>query len=229
MATERNRKLNKLKNKTLYKYLPSKYVNDFINKGEILFRNLTYFNNCEYNKRIGDIGDGGLRHNPINGFEVWNTTKDSVIKLKDSFAYTNTDNIFAFCVSEKLDNELFKEFDCDCCIEITNPAEFTKRIGRSLRYKYFDFDNINYYNTSDNLQHLINKPETIPFYKTIDYESQNEYRYLFSETKIKLEILFSTLPLTDEQILELKTHEKEDKLVIGSLTDIAKPRFFHEL
>lgn len=228
MNLKRNNKLNKLKNKSIYKYLPSKFREEFINKGDILFRNLTYFNNYEDNNKRGDVFDGGIYHNPINGFEVKNITQSKEVKLKNSFSYIDTDDIFVCCFSKRLDLVLFKEFDTDCCIEILNPIEFTKRIGKTLKVTHFDYDEITYYNTIENHHHIINKPETIPFFKTLNFEPQQEYRYLFSDNKIKSEIKFSTVSLINEQILEPKGIGKEIKLEIGSLKDIVKIHYLNE-
>lgn len=225
MNTQRAYKLNKLKGRGIYKYLSSKYIDDFVFKGNILFRNLTYFNNYEDNMKRGDVLDGAVYYKTDDGFEIFNASQNKSIKVKESFINIDTDIIFVCCFSKRLDESLFEEFESECCIEITDTTEFTKRIGRALRYKYFDYNDMKYYNTNENLHHTLIKPETIPFYKTLDYEHQDEFRYIFSDTKINPEIIFSTMPFKNEQLLELKKIENEDKLNIGYLEDITKVHF----
>lgn len=103
MDLDRVKKLNKLRKISLYKYLPNNYSNDFINKGDILFRNLTYFNKYEDNNKRGDIYDGGVYHKSVNGFEVINLSQNNTLTVKESFVDINTDNIFVCCFSKKLD------------------------------------------------------------------------------------------------------------------------------
>ena len=117
MDLDRVKKINKLRKISLYKYWPNNYSNDFINKGDILFRNLTYFNKYEDNNKRGDIYDGGIYHKSVNGFEVVNLSQNNTLTVKESFVDINTDNIFVCCFSKKLDKDLFKEFESDCCIE----------------------------------------------------------------------------------------------------------------
>ncbi len=44
----------------IYKYLPSKYLNEFLDEGLFLFRSLSYFQDYEDDKVRGDEYEGTL-------------------------------------------------------------------------------------------------------------------------------------------------------------------------
>ena len=55
----------------------------------------------------------------------------------------NTDRVFVFCLSTKLDNSLSAEFDADVCVEILNTREFMERCERKvLKQKRFSESNL---------------------------------------------------------------------------------------
>ncbi|MCU7808552.1 MAG: hypothetical protein KZQ73_11895, partial [Candidatus Thiodiazotropha sp. (ex Semelilucina semeliformis)] len=112
----------------LYKYMPSQYAGSFVKKGDLLFRNLSYFRQYEDNKR-GDPLEGFHRDNPDNDVTL-SDPKTGRILAKGDFSFlnsTNTDSINVFCLSMRHDSRLYKEFCSDCCIEILDPDEFIRR------------------------------------------------------------------------------------------------------
>jgi len=134
-------KLNLLKQFPLYKYLPSHHLGNFLKNGEILFRNLTYFKEYEDAKKRGDKKEGGIYNNPTDGFEIKNITQNTEFKANHTINCINSDDVFVFCLSKNHDKKLYKEFESDCCVEITNVHEFTKKLGRSLKSMEYEYDN----------------------------------------------------------------------------------------
>ena len=112
----------------LYKYLPSCYVKNVLEKGELLFRNLTYFRQYECEKR-GDPLEGHHRDNPDDDIVIDNLSSGK--KIKGDFSCinsTNSDLIYVFCLSQSLNSHLYNEFESDVCIEITDTDEFIRRV-----------------------------------------------------------------------------------------------------
>ena len=177
---------------TLYKYLPQKYVNSFIKKGEILFRNLSYFR--KYNDVFrGDLYEGMHRDSPDTGATITNLTTGKIFKGKYTFINeVEYDEIYIFCLSMSCSAELFDKFECDSCIEITDSESFIKKIrNRILSYKStskeygFLSDKVRYYHPNlDDLSDIdIHDPKVIPFLKDFSFEEQNEFRLVYGRGK----------------------------------------------
>ena len=97
-------------------------------KGDLLFRNLSYFRQYEDNRR-GDPFEGFHRDNPDNDITL-SDSKTGKILAKGDFSFlnsTNTDLINVFCLSKALKAELYEEFKANCCIEIIDADEFIRR------------------------------------------------------------------------------------------------------
>ncbi len=71
----------------LYKYLPSKYVENVLRRGELLFHNLTYFRQYEGEQR-GDPLEGRHRDNPDNDIQIKNLSTGKIVK--GDFSFLNT-------------------------------------------------------------------------------------------------------------------------------------------
>lgn len=116
----------------LYKYLPSKYFPAFLDRGEMLFRNLTYFRQHEGKVR-GDAYEGIHKDHPGTDIVLANFTQGFRSVGKFSFLNsTNSDLVFAFCLSKRLSKDLMAQFECDACIEIFKPDEFIRRVRFAL-------------------------------------------------------------------------------------------------
>ena len=105
--------------------MPSQYAENFVKKGDLLFRNLSYFRQYEDNRR-GDPLEGFHRDNPDNDITLSDPNTGKVL-AKGDFSFlnsTNTDLINVFCLSMQHDSKLYKEFGSDCCIEILYTNEF---------------------------------------------------------------------------------------------------------
>ena len=213
---------------SLYKYLPSQYVPAVLNRGEILFRNLTYFRQHE-GKIRGDVYEGILRHRPETDTIINNISTGKRSVIKTSFLHsTDSETVFAYCLSEQLSKKLLIEFKSDACIEIFNPIEFIRRVRIAVmrfisthRYGLLA-QPVNYYDPTKVPSFNYNDPKQIVFAKENYYAWQEEYRLTFgkkSAFKFKQEF---TLDLYDPYIEAMKGEYKEKLVKIGSLHDIAR-------
>lgn len=85
---------------SLYKYIPTKYVDEFVKNGAILFRSLSYFRDYEDAQVRGDEFEGTKLYSPPQGLEITNVTTQEKSVLAQSFESTaNEDDIFVFCLS----------------------------------------------------------------------------------------------------------------------------------
>ena len=110
---------------SLYKYLPKKYVDDFVHKGAVLFRSLSYFRDYEDAQIRSDEFEGTRLHRPQNGLEVTITATQEKLVLPHSFESTaNEDDIFVFCLSTVRSAALAAQFKTSACVEIKNISKF---------------------------------------------------------------------------------------------------------
>ena len=178
--------MNKIK---LYKYLPEEYVDDFVTKGNIFFRNLTYFRQYEDNRR-GDPLEGFHRDNPDNDVVLYSPNSGKIAKGDYSYLNsTNTDLIYVFCLSCVIKEELFTEFGTDFCVEISNLSEFSRRLKVGVKRRPFSYssgliqNNVKYYKDNAPADFDIKNPKNLAFAKGIHYCHQEEYRFVFGESK----------------------------------------------
>lgn len=217
----------------LYKYLPSKYIDNIILKGELLFRNLTYFRQFEDNRR-GDPLEGFHRDNPDNDITL-SCPRTGRILAKGDFSYlnsTNSDFIYVFCLSKNIISNLYDEFEADACIEITDVPEFMKRAKFAVKKLLsahpsgLIHNDVIYYHDNAPANFDIKKPQNLAFAKGIHYEHQNEYRMIFGTRKafnLKQSIIINqNYSFIDEA---KKGIAKNKPVKLGSLADITKVHF----
>ena len=108
---------------SLYKYLPEKYVDDFVRKGAILFRSLSYFRDYEDAQIRGDEFEGTKLYRPQAGLEVTLAATQQKVVLPHTFESTaKEDDIFVFCLSTVRSEDLAKQFQATTCVEISDPS-----------------------------------------------------------------------------------------------------------
>lgn len=211
----------------LYKYLPSKYVNSVVRKGNLLFRNLSYFRQYEDNRR-GDPLEGFHQDNPDNDITIKNLSTGKVIKGDFSFLNsTNTDLIHIFCLSKKLDSNLYVEFKADACIEIIDVVEFLRRtmfaVKRllSAHSNGLLFGSVKYYIENAPAGFDIKNPKNLSFAKGIHYQHQEEFRLVFGSQRAFNLTQQIVVNQSYDFIGEAKKGAPKEKHVkIGSIEDI---------
>jgi hypothetical protein len=111
----------------LYKYLPNRFADDFVRRGILLFRTLSYFQKVEDPER-GDPFESMHIDRPGDGVSITNQRTGKT--LTGEFAFINrvqSDQIFCFCFSRIIDSRLFAQFQSDVRIEIKDLEEFQRR------------------------------------------------------------------------------------------------------
>lgn len=171
----------------LYKYLPSKYLDAFVGRGELLFRALSYFRNYEEQRFRGDKHEGRRLYSPPQGLEISNLTTGEQINLPWSFeSSVREKEIFVFCFSQELSAELAREFDADVCVEIHNPVALLAKVRAALRLRKWVKNGrllhgkVDYYSQSEAPLAEWAVPERMVMRKTNEFSRQREYRLAFA-------------------------------------------------
>lgn len=172
----------------LYKYMPTRYVDDFVHRGIILFRNLTYFRRYETDPSRGDLFEGRHIDRPGGGIKI--TSSSTGHTVEGDFAFINsiqTERVFVFCMSTRRDPDLYEAFDADACVEITSPGQFVKDCRQALKavtslsgYRLF-CRQVEYYGKNKAALGNVKDPSMIPFFKPVEYAVQSEYRLMLAD------------------------------------------------
>lgn len=172
---------------SLYKYLPEQYVDPLIREGAVLFRTLSYFRDYEDALVRGDEFEGTKLYRPTNGLEVTLVATQEKVVLPHSFeSSAHEDDIFIFCLSMILSEELATQFNTNVCVEIRNPALFISKIRDalsrrpSIKNKMLVHGEVKYYKPHEPPIVDWALPERIAMSKLESFRPQQEYRIAFS-------------------------------------------------
>lgn len=221
-------KLNRLHVPSLYKYLPTIHVPAVLDRGELLFRNLTYFRQCEGRVR-GDPYEGIHKDHPGTEREIHNLTSGFTSRGAFSFLHsTDSDHIFAFCLSQRLDAQMSKDFGTDAVIEFFEPDELVRRIRFNLRTKLSVHrigvlaKNVSYYKPDEPALFDVADPKNLAFVKNEQYRFQAEYRVVFGSRKAFKLVQQIVQPHHDPYEDAMKKIPDQKLVSLGSLSDIAR-------
>jgi hypothetical protein len=173
----------------LYKYLPSRFAEDFLSRGILLFRSLSYFRQAEDPER-GDPFESSHIDRPGSGVSITNHRTGRVIT--GDFAFINrlqSDLIYCFCLSRLKNLELFKQFQSDVCVEIKDVTEFLRRWRRAeSKIKSFAewellHRDVTYFRMDRASSIDVKNPRNLPFFKLEKFCHQNEYRLVTARQK----------------------------------------------
>ena len=172
---------------SLYKYLPEQYVAPLLREGAVLFRTLSYFRDYEDAQVRGDEFEGTKLYRPANGLEVTLVATQEKVILPHSFeSSAHEDDIFVFCLSTILSQELATQFKTNVCVEIRNPALFISKIRGalsrrpSIKNKMLVHGEVKYYEPHEPPIVDWALPERIAMSKLEGFRPQQEYRIAFS-------------------------------------------------
>ena len=170
--------------KALFKFMRSRYVDDFVGAGKILFRNLTYFRQCEDDGR-GDLYEGRHVDRPGGGVKITNTSTGQTLTGDYAFVNSaNTESIYVFCASTRFDPYLYDVFDADACVEICSPRQFVSDCRAAKERTWFlEHGLVEYYDEKEPASRDIKDPKHLPFFKPQSFESQSEYRIVLASPK----------------------------------------------
>lgn len=192
----------------LFKYMPSQYVDQFVDQGRILFRSLTYFRDYARDGVRGDIFEGRHIDRPKSGATL-EVLADSKV-IHGDLAFVNsvcTDSVFAMCSSMRHDVELYNAFGADACVEITSPIQFVRDCRRALRDNLRCAEaallhgRVEYYHASQWTSTNAKDPKNLVFFKPRAYASQYEYRVVLARAE--------SMKLTEQIIIGTALHETE--------------------
>ena len=211
----------------LYKYLPSEYLTNTISKGEILFRNFTYFKQQE-DKIRGDYLEACHRDNPDNNITI-TAQQDGIEREYDASLINSTESdlIFMFCTSLEFSSQYFKGFGCNACIEITNPQEFCRRVRLAVKKKISTHKKgllcgaVNYYLPNQPTDQHIKDATVLPFLKDEIYADQREFRLVYGirrAFKLKQQIILNQG--YDYRAVAMKGNAVSKIITLGSIEDI---------
>ena len=219
---------------SLFKYLSTKFVNDFVCKGTVLFRSLSYFRDYEDAQVRGDEFEGTRLHRPQNGLEITLTATQQKVVLPHSFESTaNEDDIFVFCLSTVLNADLAAEFDSSACVEIQNPNKFIAGVRAallrrpSIKNKMLVYGEVKYYTPTEPPIVDWALPEKIAMSKRSEYIPQQEYRIAFAvNDAFRVENTSLRLVSPGERRRPRATSHPERLLKLGSLAKLCKVHHF---
>ena len=171
---------------SLYKYIPEQFVRPLLREGAVLFRTLSYFRDYEDAEVRGDEFEGTKLFRPTNGLEVTLVETQKKVVLPHSFeSSTHEDDIFVFCLSTILSQELATQFKTNVCVEILNPAMFISKIRGalsrrpSIKNKMLVHGEVRYYEPHEPPIVDWALPERIAMSKLESFRPQQEYRIAF--------------------------------------------------
>src|SRR5947208_1936295 len=104
---------------SLFKYYDKHCWAEKFLDGEVLFRSIAYFRECEDAVR-GDEYEGTSTFLPTGGLQVHNHTQGTnVTLLEHAFdSEVKSNEIFAFCVSRRFGDDIAKDLKAVVCVEI---------------------------------------------------------------------------------------------------------------
>lgn len=212
----------------LYKYLPREFAKAVLARGDLLFRNLTYFRQCEGRIR-GDPFEGIHNDHPGTERVIRNLTRG--FEIRDAFSFlhsTDSDLIYAFCLSCKLDAKMAQDFGASAVIEIYNPEEFIRRTQFALRRVLSVHAHgviarpVIYYRPDEPALFDVEDPRNLAFVKNEMYREQAEFRLAFGTRRAFKLIRQIGMPNHDPHVDALTKKPSQRVVTIGSISDIAR-------
>jgi hypothetical protein len=171
----------------IYKYLATEYAERLVNRGEMLFRSLSYFRDLEDGGVRQDEFEGTLRHRPKGGLVITKESGEQVTLPHRFESIAKEEAIFVYCFSTELDPSLAQAFGADACVEISNPIKLLSKVKSAIRLrsavkeKLVPAGLVRYYEDHDPPIVDWALPEKIAMAKRAGYSSQHEYRIAFAE------------------------------------------------
>jgi hypothetical protein len=215
-----------------YKYFANiDYAHQFM-AGKVYHQTLAYFRDYEDHATqqvIGDEFESTRLFRPPSGLVCNNLTQGISFPLQMGFeSSVKAGEIFVFCFSFALSDELIRKFGAVAVVEITRPAAFINRWIAALPPAVSRFaKKVDYYRREHGPANVWPQPELIATTKLAHFSYQREYRLGFSTTGA-LAFGEATQKLVDRKTRPLShPHEHHSRrLELGDLSDIC---FLHDL
>lgn len=213
----------------LFRYFSEEHASDFVQKGTVLFRSLTYFRDYEDVGVRADEYEGTLVHQMQEGVAINNLTAGA-LSLPYRFESTvKEDEIFVYCMSTELSPEIAQRFGADIAIEILDLSKFLNclRTALSLRRRFrvdqLVHEDVRYYDWHEPPIVDWALPERIAMKKPKSFSWQKEYRFAvpikdaFRVGNVKNNLV----PIGSNRMFRAKAHPQQF-LNLGNLSRICK-------
>ena len=222
---------------SLFKYYGEREWAEKFSDGELLFRSLAYFRDFEDENVRGDQNEGTIVHRPKGGLVVNNLTQGTTFTLPHAFeSSANPEEIFVFCLSGSLTDQLRRRFKAGVCIEILDIRHFCARITAALPSKA-TFPGlprrprigrwVEYYEEIEGGNPRWALPDHIATSKLTTYAWQNEFRLVFSLTDaLGFEKVTTRLVQGDTGGAPRPDEHRKYLVKAGSLRDICRVHEF---
>lgn len=181
----------------LYRYSKQKYLESFVNEGIVSFGQAKYYESKDgltYGQRDDEQGrhyipDLLKTRFVINGMPITHL-KDVTIRQGLRNSSSKPLNYYLLCCSLVYDKNLYKEFEADACIEISDVETFFTLIRNKLNQGDIPLDfglgQVSYYDTSS--LPSTNEQIDLIFMKSKEYSHQAEYRFVIIDDKTQLTV-----------------------------------------
>jgi hypothetical protein len=223
---------------SLYKVLPLEYAHALVERGEMMWSTLTFFQN-ELDPSRGDPNEGSHRYFPVTGLDI---TRHERNGQSDHARFTlpgHGSQIKAFkchhifIYSTTLDQKLvIGDAATRACVEIFDPGIFFQRIGRALaahrkaRLDQLTHSAVRYWPAEDPPREVWAFPHLLTMHKHKSHESEQEYRFAFGTRAdvFDFENVFGLVvpPGYAFPRIQLDPQAHRMKIYLGKLTDCCR-------
>lgn len=217
----------------IYKYFHNlDFQKIFLERGEVYFNSLSYFLSCEDKNRRDAVEDSSL-YRPAEGLEITKAFSQTFLDPRTLISKVKRpERVFVFCTSTELNDNLYKKFHANACIEISNLEEFNRRLIVALhkKMKLGTVKNgtllsgaVDYYHHEDEpgIRHAC--PDQIIMSKIADpfFTIEKEYRFAFAKDKNSFDVNNVDYFLTS-QIPPFTGQHTHQIFTLGNLSDICR-------
>jgi hypothetical protein len=217
---------------SLYKYFSNQEWAEAFLDGEVRFHSLAYFRDYEDAGIRQDENEGTLIFRPKGGLVISNLTQRTTSNppISSFVARANQEEIFAFCTSRVLNDEMRIKFQATACVEIRRIQTFCTRLRNGLRTRartVLSSGRVVYYDETEGGSPRYAFGDWIALSKSPAYEWQHEYRFIFSSTgALGFEKASYSLVLGEAKEIPRATEHHPYPVKVRALRDICR---LHEL
>ncbi|MEE4209595.1 MAG: hypothetical protein V2I43_10045 [Parvularcula sp.] len=206
-------------------FTKEEYARDLIENGQVRFCTLGTYHVFEDNEVRRDPSDGLLRYKPEGGVTI--NQGDRTFQNNMAFvSIVKVNDIYVYCMSNKLSEELATRFNSPFCVEIQHCLGFIGRIRRQVRLRS-QLDHANVFARSIDYRVLDREPgadwalpERLAFIKPEPFEWQDEFRIVIgNKGALGVENVDTHLEADGRNLAV--TYEERDPLVL-QLGDISR-------
>lgn len=167
---------------SIFRYFAKEeYAHDLIHRGRVRFCTLGTYHVFEDKEVRRDPSDGLLRYKPDGGVKI--NQGDRTFQNNMAFvSVVKVNDIYVYCMSNKLSEELAARFMSPFCVELHNCVGFFGRIRRHVRLRS-KLDHANVFARSIDYRELDSEPgtdwalpERLAFIKAKAFAWQDEFR-----------------------------------------------------